>query len=105
MTQRGFNISTVSQSPRWGLNETRQAFTPELINEACYVDMRANKDVFDNMRKSPKVKFDGKIFSYKDDDNHFLLIGAMASFIGYTFTLTFAVDYSLAHGLERELRQ
>ncbi|XLR53871.1 hypothetical protein S83_004543, partial [Arachis hypogaea] len=44
---------------------TRQAFTPELINEACYVDMRANKDVFDNMRKSPKVKFDGKIFSYK----------------------------------------
>ena len=45
--------------------QTRQALTPEQINEACYVDMRANKDVFDNMRKNPKVKFDGERFSYK----------------------------------------
>ncbi|KAK7308986.1 hypothetical protein RJT34_05369 [Clitoria ternatea] len=47
------------------LFETRQALTIEQINEACYVDMRANKDVFDSMRKNPKVKFDGEYFSYK----------------------------------------
>ncbi|MCH94494.1 general transcription factor IIE subunit 2-like, partial [Trifolium medium] len=44
---------------------TRQAFTPEQINEACYVDMGANKDVFDNLRKNPKVNYDGQRFSYK----------------------------------------
>ncbi|XP_028804735.1 uncharacterized protein LOC114759686 [Neltuma alba] len=47
------------------LFETRQAFTPEQINEACYVDMRANKDVFDNLKKNPKVHYDGERFSYK----------------------------------------
>ncbi|CAJ2676627.1 unnamed protein product [Trifolium pratense] len=47
------------------LLETRQAFTPEQINEACYVDMGANKDVFDSLRKNPKVNYDGQRFSYK----------------------------------------
>nr|AFK37907.1 unknown [Medicago truncatula] len=47
------------------LLETRQAFTPEQINEACYVDMRANKDVFGSLRKNPKVEYDGQRFSYK----------------------------------------
>ncbi|KAF7810250.1 general transcription factor IIE subunit 2-like [Senna tora] len=47
------------------LLETRQALTPEQINEACYVDTRANKDVFDNLRKNPKVHYDGERFSYK----------------------------------------
>ncbi|KAI8546355.1 hypothetical protein RHMOL_Rhmol07G0110400 [Rhododendron molle] len=47
------------------LLETRQAFTPEQINEACYVDMNANKAVFDSLRNNPKVKHDGKCFSYK----------------------------------------
>ncbi|KAJ1376155.1 hypothetical protein SESBI_50249 [Sesbania bispinosa] len=47
------------------LFETRQALTLEQINEACYVDMKANKDVFDSMRKNPKVKYDGERFSYK----------------------------------------
>ncbi|GAB4833180.1 hypothetical protein Ancab_031424 [Ancistrocladus abbreviatus] len=45
--------------------ETRQAFTPEQINEACYVDMNANKSVFDSLRNNPKVNYDGKCFSYK----------------------------------------
>jgi transcription initiation factor TFIIE subunit beta len=27
--------------------------------------MKANKDVFDNMRKNPKVRYDGERFSYK----------------------------------------
>ncbi|WJZ85955.1 hypothetical protein VitviT2T_005461 [Vitis vinifera] len=47
------------------LLETRQAFTPEQINEACYVDMTANKAVFDSLRNNPKVNYDGKRFSYK----------------------------------------
>ncbi|KAK4253659.1 hypothetical protein QN277_010306 [Acacia crassicarpa] len=47
------------------LRQTRQALTPEQINEACYVDMRANKDVFESLKKNPKVHFDGERFSYK----------------------------------------
>ncbi|KAK2989062.1 hypothetical protein RJ640_018851 [Escallonia rubra] len=47
------------------LLETRQAFTPEQINEACYVDANANKAVFDSLRKNPKVYYDGKRFAYK----------------------------------------
>ncbi|XP_059441205.1 transcription initiation factor IIE subunit beta-like [Corylus avellana] len=47
------------------LLETRQAFTPEQINESCYVDANANKAVFDSLRNNPKVHYDGKRFSYK----------------------------------------
>ncbi|KAK9149952.1 hypothetical protein Syun_008261 [Stephania yunnanensis] len=47
------------------LLETRLAFTPEQINEACYVDANANKAVFDSLRNNPKVSYDGKRFSYK----------------------------------------
>ncbi|KAK4260562.1 hypothetical protein QN277_003659 [Acacia crassicarpa] len=47
------------------LRQTRQALTPEQINEACYVDMRTNKDVFESLKKNPKVHFDGDRFSYK----------------------------------------
>ncbi|XP_044486564.1 transcription initiation factor IIE subunit beta-like [Mangifera indica] len=47
------------------LLETRQAFTPEQINEACYVDVKANKAVFDSLRNNPKVHYDGRRFSYK----------------------------------------
>ncbi|GAV77005.1 hypothetical protein CFOL_v3_20477 [Cephalotus follicularis] len=61
------------------LLETRQAFTPELINEACYVDVRANKAVFDSLRNNPKVHYDGKRFSYKSkhdlkDKNQLLVL-------------------------------
>lgn len=45
--------------------QTRQALTPEQINEACYVDVNANKTVFESLRKNPKVNYDGKRFSYK----------------------------------------
>ncbi|XAR55050.1 hypothetical protein NMG60_11030426 [Bertholletia excelsa] len=47
------------------LFETRQAFTPEQIKEACYVDVNANKAVFDSLRNNPKVSYDGKCFAYK----------------------------------------
>lgn len=45
--------------------QTRQAFTPEEINRDCYVDVNANKAVFDSLRNNPKVHYDGKRFSYK----------------------------------------
>ncbi|GMJ15032.1 hypothetical protein like AT4G20330 [Hibiscus trionum] len=47
------------------LYQTRQAYTPEQINEACHVDVNGNRDVFEGLRKNPKVYFDGKRFSYK----------------------------------------
>ncbi|XP_022738130.1 general transcription factor IIE subunit 2-like [Durio zibethinus] len=47
------------------LYQKREAYTPEQINEACYVDVNGNKDVFEGLRKNPKVKYDGKRFSYK----------------------------------------
>ncbi|GAB4856248.1 hypothetical protein Ancab_014175 [Ancistrocladus abbreviatus] len=61
------------------LYETRQAFTPEQINEACYVDINANKSVFDSLRNNPKVNYDGKRFSYKSkhdlkDKNELLVL-------------------------------
>ncbi|KAJ0106251.1 hypothetical protein Patl1_18741 [Pistacia atlantica] len=49
----------------FGFKVTRQAFTPEQINEACYVDAKANKAVFDSLRNNPKVHYDGRRFSYK----------------------------------------
>ncbi|XP_010261945.1 PREDICTED: general transcription factor IIE subunit 2-like [Nelumbo nucifera] len=61
------------------LLETRQAFTPEQINEACYVDTNSNKAVFDSLRNNPKVNYDGRRFSYKSkhdlkDKNQLLVL-------------------------------
>ena len=61
LTLVGHNIEIMSHY----VLQTRQAFTPELINEACYVDVNANKAVFDSLRNNPKVHYDGKRFSYK----------------------------------------
>nr|XP_010940197.1 uncharacterized protein LOC105058838 [Elaeis guineensis] len=47
------------------LLQTRQSLTPEQINEACYVDINANKAVFDSLNNNHKVNYDGKRFSYK----------------------------------------
>ncbi|CAN6442578.1 unnamed protein product [Victoria cruziana] len=47
------------------LFETRLALTPEQINEFCYVDINANKAVFDILGKNIKVNYDGRCFSYK----------------------------------------
>ncbi|XP_037497234.1 general transcription factor IIE subunit 2 [Jatropha curcas] len=41
------------------------AFTPEQINDACFVDVKSNKTVFDSLRNNPKVNYDGRCFSYK----------------------------------------
>ncbi|THG18780.1 hypothetical protein TEA_000894 [Camellia sinensis var. sinensis] len=58
---------------------TRQAFTPEQINEACYVDINSNKAVFDSLRNNPKVNYDGRCFAYKSkhalkDKNQLLIL-------------------------------
>ncbi|KAJ4710240.1 Transcription initiation factor IIE subunit beta [Melia azedarach] len=47
------------------LLETRQALTPEQINDVCYVDINSNKAVFDSLRNNLKVSYDGRRFSYK----------------------------------------
>ncbi|KAK3150634.1 hypothetical protein QOZ80_3AG0235710 [Eleusine coracana subsp. coracana] len=47
------------------LHKTRQAFTAEQINEATYVDIAGNKDVFQRLKQNTKVFFDGNRFSYK----------------------------------------
>ncbi|XP_058107447.1 uncharacterized protein LOC131251020 [Magnolia sinica] len=72
-TERLQHINTIRKSPVGAqikrvidlLLETRQAFTAEQINEACYVDVNANKAVFDSLRNNHKVHYDGKRFSYK----------------------------------------
>lgn len=51
--------------PLFLLLQTRQSFTPEDINEACYVDVNSNKALFDSLKNNTKVYYDGKRFSYK----------------------------------------
>ena len=38
------------------LLERRTTFTPEQINEACYVDVNANRAVFESLKNNPKKK-------------------------------------------------
>ncbi|RWR95860.1 transcription initiation factor IIE subunit beta [Cinnamomum micranthum f. kanehirae] len=72
-TERLQHINTIRKSPVGAqikrvidlLLETRQALTPEQINDNCYVDVNANKAVFDSLRNNHKVNYDGKRFSYK----------------------------------------
>ncbi|CAM0954746.1 unnamed protein product [Alopecurus aequalis] len=39
--------------------------TAKQINEATYVDIERNSAVFESLRNNPKVRFDGRFFSYK----------------------------------------
>ncbi|GMY30262.1 transcription initiation factor IIE subunit beta-like [Fagus crenata] len=86
-TERLQHINSIRKSPVGAqikrvinlLLETRLAYTPEQINEACYVDINSNKAVFDSLRNNLKVHYDGKRFSYKifkvDDDLKLLFRG------------------------------
>ncbi|CAM0878838.1 unnamed protein product [Alopecurus aequalis] len=47
------------------LYKTRSALTAKQINEATYVDIERNSAVFESLRNNPKVRFDGRLFSYK----------------------------------------
>ncbi|CAM6098070.1 unnamed protein product [Calypogeia fissa] len=47
------------------LLETRQALRPEDINDMCYVDVNAHKELFESLKSNVKVAFDGERFSYK----------------------------------------
>ncbi|KAL7591149.1 uncharacterized protein LOC111894032 [Lactuca sativa] len=51
------------------LFKSRQSFTAEQINEACYVDVKGNRAVFESLTKNPKVSYEGKRFSYKSKHN------------------------------------
>nr|KAJ0196548.1 hypothetical protein LSAT_V11C700374590 [Lactuca sativa] len=51
------------------LFESRQSFTAEQINEACYVDVKGNRAVFESLTKNPKVSYEGKRFAYKSKHN------------------------------------
>ncbi|XAR70325.1 hypothetical protein NMG60_11027144 [Bertholletia excelsa] len=86
-TERYQHINSIRKAPVGAqikrvidlLLETRQAFTPEQIKEACHVDVNANKAVFDSLRKNPKVNYDGRCFSYKSkhdlkDKNQLLVL-------------------------------
>ncbi|KAL6596357.1 hypothetical protein ACP70R_047721 [Stipagrostis hirtigluma subsp. patula] len=74
-TERLEHINSVRKSPDGAqlklvielLYKTRHAFTAEQINEATYVDVYGNKIVFDSLKNNPKVYFDGKRYSYKDN--------------------------------------
>lgn len=74
--------------------QTRQAFTPEQINEACYVDVNGNKDVFEGLRKNPKVNYDGKRFSYKVT---FTLLLLWPSIDLFFFISAFISQYAITH--------
>ncbi|WOL14147.1 transcription initiation factor IIE subunit beta [Canna indica] len=72
-TERLQHINAIRKSPVGAqlkrvidiLFETRQAFTPEDINEACYVDINSNKALFDSLKNNTKVHYDGRRFCYK----------------------------------------
>ncbi|XP_024962296.1 general transcription factor IIE subunit 2-like [Cynara cardunculus var. scolymus] len=76
-TERLQHINNIRKSPVGAqikrvidlLFESRQSFTAEQINEACYVDVKGNKAVFESLAKNPKVNYEGKRFSYKSKHN------------------------------------
>lgn len=76
-TERLQHINNIRKSPVGAqikrvidlLFESRQSFTAEQINEACYVDVRGNKAVFESLAKNPKVNYEAKRFSYKSKHN------------------------------------
>uniref|UniRef100_A0A0E0K9H0 TFIIE beta domain-containing protein n=1 Tax=Oryza punctata TaxID=4537 RepID=A0A0E0K9H0_ORYPU len=74
-TERLQRINSVRKSPAAAqiklvielLHKTRQALTAEQINEANYVHIHGNKEVFDRLKNNPKVYFDGNLFSYNSN--------------------------------------
>ncbi|KAM3198323.1 hypothetical protein ACQJBY_073460 [Aegilops geniculata] len=47
------------------LDKTREALTTHQINERTYVDIDANRTLAESLRNNPKVRFDGRRYSYK----------------------------------------
>ncbi|KAM1097154.1 hypothetical protein ACFX19_014845 [Malus domestica] len=72
-TERLQHINTIRKAPVGAqmkrvidlLRETRLSYTPDQINQERYVDVNANKAVFESLRNNLKVSYDGKSFSYK----------------------------------------
>ncbi|KAG6543454.1 hypothetical protein Mapa_015124 [Marchantia paleacea] len=72
-TEKLTQIATIRRAPVGAqikrvldlLLETRQSLLPEEINESCFVDVSANKELFDSLKSNVKVSFDGQRFAYK----------------------------------------
>ncbi|KAM3345954.1 hypothetical protein ACQJBY_020464 [Aegilops geniculata] len=47
------------------LDKTREALTTHQINQRTYVDIDANRTLAESLRNNPKVRFDGRSYSYK----------------------------------------
>jgi hypothetical protein len=45
--------------------QTRQAMLPDEINDACFVDVKNHKEVFESLKSNVKVSFDGQRFAFK----------------------------------------
>ncbi|XP_037403687.1 general transcription factor IIE subunit 2-like [Triticum dicoccoides] len=47
------------------LDKTREALTTHQINQRTYVDIDGNRTLAESLRNNPKVRFDGRRYSYK----------------------------------------
>lgn len=72
-TEKLQQIATIRKSPVGAqikrvldlLLETRQAMLPDEINDACFVDVKNHKEVFESLKSNVKVSFDGQRFAFK----------------------------------------
>ncbi|BBM98746.1 transcription initiation factor TFIIE subunit beta [Marchantia polymorpha subsp. ruderalis] len=72
-TEKLTQIATIRRAPVGAqikrvldlLLETRQSLLPEEINESCFVDVSANKELLESLKSNVKVSFDGQRFAYK----------------------------------------
>lgn len=85
--------------------QTRQAFTAEQINEACYVDVKSNKAVFDSLSNNLKVYYDGRRFSYKvyykDKFWCWALVLFLSSTFGFISSSSFCLEKRNTYILEK----
>ncbi|KAH8946540.1 hypothetical protein BDL97_12G100700 [Sphagnum fallax] len=73
-TEKLQQIATIRKSPVGAqikrvldlLLETRQAMLPDEINDACFVDVKNHKEVFESLKSNVKVSFDGQRFAFKE---------------------------------------
>lgn len=62
--------------------------------------MRANKDVFESMRKNPKVKYDGERFSYKVTFMEAYMCTVSTPLCVHFYAPSLVCDFGIAFGLQ-----
>lgn len=62
--------------------------------------MRANKDVFESMRKNPKVKYDGERFSYKVTFMEAYMCTVSTPLCVHFYAPSLVCDIDIAFGLQ-----